>query len=121
MQGESEALGEAAHVRVHCDAVHDAVRIAEYDIGGFASNAAERQDFMHGVRNFAVEFFFDEFGGGEDGTRFGAIKSGGIDVALKFFLVRTDIILQRTVFFEKTRGHLVYFFVGALRRENDGD
>src|SRR3990167_2227672 len=57
---KSYALREAPHVRVHGDPFHDAVCVAEYDVGGFARDSAERQDILHGVRDFPAEFFFDE-------------------------------------------------------------
>jgi len=121
MRGEAEALAKSPHVRVHSNAVHHAVRIAEHHVRSFARNAAERQDFFHGRGDFAVEFFFDEFGGRKDAFCFRAVKSGGVDIALKFFSVCADIVLQHAIFFEKFFCHLIYFFVGALRREDDCD
>lgn len=55
--GELEASGEAENVGVDDDAGGDAVPGAEDDVGGFARDAGELEHLVHGVGDFAGEFF----------------------------------------------------------------
>lgn len=77
--GEFEAAREAEDVGVHNDAGGDAVPGAEDDVGGLAGDAGELEHLVHGLGDFAVEFFDENAGGADDALGFVAEEAGGLD------------------------------------------
>jgi len=51
--------------------------VAQDDVGGFAADAGEVEELLHGLRDLALVFFDKRFGHGLDVLRLVAIKTGG--------------------------------------------
>ena len=116
-----QALRKPHDMRVNHDAAGDSEGGAEDDVAGFARNAGEGKDFVHGARDFAAEFLQDAFAGANDRFCFIAEESRGTNFIFQFGGAGVGEIFWRFVFFVKFLGHLIHAHVGALRRENRGN
>lgn len=117
--GEAKAAGEAAHVGIHRNALYYTVCISEYHVCSFARYPAKGKHLAHGARYNAAKFLFEHVCGGENTFCFCMVKSGWFDERLKVFLIEPEVVVKSRILFEKSSRHLIYLFVGALRREDD--
>ena len=119
--GEVQAIRKALDVGVNDDATGDAVGGSEDDIGGFARNAGELQDFFHRTRDFIAVDLNDCFAGAHDGFGFVAEEAGGANFLFQFGGIGGGEVLRRFVFFEQFLGDFVHANVSALRGEDRGN
>src|SRR3989344_6119768 len=116
--GQPKQPREPAHMRVNRNALHNAIRITQYDIGGFSRHPGKFQNFLHRIRPPAAVPSFHRLGSSENIFGFVAVKAGGSDILHEFFWIRTHVIFKRPVFFKQLCGYLIHLLVGALRRQN---
>lgn len=121
LTAEVESEGEAGNVSIDDDADVFAEGIAEDDVGGFASHAAEGGEFFHGIGNAAAVPFDDRLATGFDAFGFVPKKAGGLDGFLEFGRGGAGVVCGGGVFGEERRGDLIDAFVGALGGKNGGD
>ena len=95
--------------------------VAEHDVGGFASDAGERSELLHGIRHFAAEIGDDALACADDVCSFCAVIAAAADDGFEFRRIRLRIILRGVILREKIKGHAVHHLVGALRGENRCD
>lgn len=54
--GEAEAAADAKDMGIDDDPFGDAIKTAEYDVGGLAGDSGKAKQFGHGLGDDAVEF-----------------------------------------------------------------
>jgi hypothetical protein len=114
-------LGEAADVGIDDDADVLGEGVAEDDVGGFAADAAEGSELVHGLGDAAGVLFDDVGGGFAEGLGFIAEEAGGLDEFFDVFLGGFGEGLGGGVFFEEGGSDEVDADVGALGGEDGGD
>ena len=97
---QSEPLRQPCDVGVHDDTNVDAERVAQNDVGRLAPDAAQLDQFLHGLRDLPAVFFNDSLAGRPEVARFVPKKAGGLDGLFQFRQRRIRVILRRTVLFE---------------------
>jgi len=121
LAGKAKAGGEARDVGVDHDADVDVVRVAEDDIGGFASNARELHERVHGGGDFPIVVLDEKAAAGADVFGLVAVKADGPEVVLKGGRIGVGIVAGGAIFFKERRSDLVDLNVRALRRKDGGD
>lgn len=116
-----KTLGKALDVRIDDDAGGDAEGRTENDVCGLARDAGKGKQFVHGLRDFAVEFPDDFFAGADDGFRFVAEKPRGANVIFELGGIRIGKILGRGIFREESLCDDIHALVRALRGKDCGD
>ncbi len=81
---EVEAFGDSFDVGVDDDAGVDAEGVSEDDVGGFAGDSSEGEEFFHRARDLAAEALADGGHGLVDGEGFVAEEAEGLDEGLDF-------------------------------------
>jgi len=119
--GEAKALRQSRDVSIDNDAVIEVEGIAEDDIGGFASDAAEAGEFFHGLRHFAVVALDERLAAGLDAFGFVAEETGAFDGFFEIGGGRLGEIGSGAIFFEKLGGDEIDSFIGALSGKDGGD
>ena len=99
----------------------DAERVPKHDIGGFAPDAVEGDQFLHRSRNFAAML-----GDQPSTTRLDILclvpkQPDPPDVILEFGWTGVGIVGSATVLLKQFGRDEIHLLVGALRRENGGD
>jgi len=95
-------MGQPRDVRVHDHAGVDAERIAQNDIGGFASDAVEVRQFLHRARHLAV-VLPDQFAAtGLDVLRLVPKKARRPDGLLEFGERGVRVVRGRAVFLKNS-------------------
>ena len=74
--GPAETAGEATDMGVYYEAYHDAVGVAQYDVGGFARNAGQCEQLFHRARHLAAVAGEQTLGRAAQVSGFVAVKSG---------------------------------------------
>lgn len=80
--GEVEAFGETFDVGIDDDAGVETEGVAEDDVGGFAGDAAEGEEFFHRARDVATEALADGGHGFVDGEGFVSEEAERLDEGL---------------------------------------
>jgi hypothetical protein len=119
--GQAETLREAGDVGIDDDADVLGEGVAEDDVGGFAADAAELGEFVHGLGDAAAVFFDDVGRRFADGFGLVAEEAGGLYELFDVFLGGFGEGLGRGVLFEEGGGDEVDADVGALGGEDGGD
>jgi len=114
-------VGKPHDVSVHNDALGNTEGRSENDVGGFASDPVELQEFGHRARDMSAVLFGDHSTTIANGTGLVAEETCGSDERLKFARRRGGIIGSGAVFVEQCWRDHVDAFIGALRTENGGD
>lgn len=119
--GESEASGEAADMGVDDDAFIEVESVAEDDIGGFAADACELDEGVHGGGHLAA-VFGDECGAAvADVTGLGAEEAGGCDEGFKLGGRDFRVVACGAAALEELLGDDVDALVRALGGQDGGD
>ena len=121
LAGEAEAGGEARDVGVDDDADVLAEGVAEDDVGGFAADAGELDEFVHGLRDVSAMLVDEEPAAGADVFGLGAVEADGAEVVLEGGGIGLGVVARGAVFFEEGGGDFIDLHVGALRGEDGGD
>ena len=87
-------------VGVYDDSIVPLEPAAEEDVGGFACDSREGEEFVHFRWDFASEIDNDLLCSANDRFGFIAEESGRADVRLEFFRLKRGKVLNRGIFFE---------------------
>lgn len=120
VDGEAEALAEAANVGVDGDA-GGVEGVAEDDVGGLAAHSGEGDEFVHGARDLAGVAFDELLATGLYVAGLVAEEAGGLDEALEFGEVGVGVVLGGEIAGEEGGRDEVDADIGALRGKDGGD
>jgi hypothetical protein len=98
--GQVQPPRHALHVRIHYDPGRDSIVAAQNDISCFTSGSRNRDQLLHGLGDLAIEISENLPGGADKRFGFIAEKTGGPDVAPKFFQICVGEIGDGWIFLE---------------------
>lgn len=119
--GQAETEREARHVGVNDDTFVEVEGIAEDDVGGFASDAVELDEVLHGVGDLAVVTFDEFLAGALDVFGLMTKEAESADVLFELGQAGGGVVGGGTVFVEEERCDQVDLFVVGLRGQDGGD
>ena len=117
---EAQSATEALHVRVDDNAFVDVEGVTQHNVRGFATNAAQRDEFFERCRNFPVEFVHQGRRHGEQTLCFGAKESRGFDEFFDIGCLRIRQCFCVWIAFEQRWRYEIDANIGALRAEYGG-
>lgn len=121
LAGEAEPGGEARDVGIDHHADVDAVGVSENDVGGFASDAGELHERVHGCGNFSVVVLDEELAAGADVFGLVAVEADGAEVVFERGGIGVGVVAGGAIILKERGRDFVDLHVGALRGENGGD
>lgn len=118
--GQPQPPRQPYHVRIADDAL-DAEAIAQNNIGGFASNAGKREQFIHCLRDNPAEAVDKQLAGFLDAGRLVAIKARRADILFEFFARQGNPVFGFAVLLKQRFGDDIDPGIGALSGKNRGN
>jgi hypothetical protein len=112
---ESQALRKAHDMGIDTDG-RLGKRVAEYDVGGFSSDAGKTDQIIQMVRDFSAETLDDFLAAIANCARFVAVEVDPADLLFEVLLGRSRVILRGAVFFKELDSDLIDEIVPSLRR-----
>ena len=117
---EAQLAGDAPDVGVDDHAVRGVPDFAQDDVGGFAADAGDFDEQLHGVGHFAVVLGEDFDGSALEGFGFVAVKTCAVDGFFDLFDGGVGEVLLGWELGEEAWGYFVDSGVGALGGQDGG-
>ena len=106
---------------VHYYAAGDSVGCPQHHVRRFSRHTGQREDFIHGSRDFSVELFQDRLARAHHGLGFVAEETCRTNFLFQLAWRRISERLSIRVFLKESLGHLIHTHVRALRGKNRRD
>src|SRR5713101_5744352 len=117
---ESEALGDARHVRIHGQGRY-AEGIAEHDIGRLPAHPGQLHELFERARDLSAMPLDQGPAHAHEGASLGLEEPRGVNLLLEGRRLRARPVFGLAVALEERARHGVHALIGALGRENGGD
>ena len=118
---QTKPPGQSPHVRIDDDALVDAERVAEHDVGRLAPHPGQGDERIHRRRHLAAVRLDEHAAAVLDALSLVAKQADPLDVLLQFLQRHCGVVSGPAIFFEQDRSDDVDLLVGALRGENRRD
>ena len=106
---------------INNDGTRNTEQVAENKIRRFAADSGQGSEFFHGVWDFPIILFQKDFGAFHNITRFGMIKTTGMDITLNLFNICLGKGFKGRETFIESGSNFVYSLIGALCGETHGE
>lgn len=115
--GPAEPTRESSDVGIDGDAGHSE-GVPQHDVGCLATHPRQGDEFVEGVRHFAIMAIAQGLSHPDDIAGLGPEEAGRLDDLLEFLPIRRREIRRGPIAVEQRRCHLVHPDIGALGAQN---